>query len=91
MITDLLRETPFASVRDLQERLGVSPATIRRDIDKLHEVGKARKVYGGISATDAAASARFTTSYGTAATRSASSGVGRTARKGWSRMRRGPE
>ncbi len=51
MITDLLRETPFASVRDLQERLGVSPATIRRDIDKLHEVGKARKVYGGISAT----------------------------------------
>lgn len=59
MITDLLRETPFASVRDLQERLGVSPATIRRDIDKLHEVGKARKVYGGISATDAAASARL--------------------------------
>jgi DeoR family ulaG and ulaABCDEF operon transcriptional repressor len=59
MITDLLRETPFASVRDLQERLGVSPATIRRDIDKLHEVGKARKVYGGISATDAITSARL--------------------------------
>jgi len=50
LITDLLRETPFASVRDLQVRLGVSPATIRRDIDKLHETGRAKKVYGGISA-----------------------------------------
>ena len=37
-IIDLLRETPFASVRDLQEHLGVSPATIRRDIDKLHDL-----------------------------------------------------
>jgi DeoR family ulaG and ulaABCDEF operon transcriptional repressor len=59
MITDLLRETPFASVRDLQERLGVSPATIRRDIDKLHEIGKARKVYGGISANEAGGPARL--------------------------------
>ncbi|NLS07147.1 DeoR/GlpR transcriptional regulator [Rhizobium sp. P32RR-XVIII] len=50
MITELLRETPFASVRDLQDRLGVSPATIRRDIDKLHDLGKAKKVYGGVSA-----------------------------------------
>lgn len=49
-ITDILKERPFASVRDLQEHLGVSAATIRRDIDKLHEVGEARKVYGGISA-----------------------------------------
>lgn len=58
-IIDLLREIPFASVRDLQERLGVSPATIRRDIDKLHELGRARKVYGGISASEAAGSARL--------------------------------
>lgn len=59
IIVDLLRETPFASVRDLTEVLGVSAATIRRDIDKLHEVGKARKVYGGISLTDAAVSGRL--------------------------------
>jgi DeoR family ulaG and ulaABCDEF operon transcriptional repressor len=59
IITDLLRKVPFASVRDLQERLGVSAATIRRDIDKLHEIGKARKVYGGISLTDAAGSGRL--------------------------------
>nr|WP_210317192.1 DeoR/GlpR family DNA-binding transcription regulator [Oryzicola mucosus] len=52
IITDLLRERPFASVRDLQEHLGVSAATIRRDIDKLHDTGRVRKVYGGISAHD---------------------------------------
>ena len=57
-IIDLLRETPFASVRDLQEHLDVSPATIRRDIDKLHELGRARKVYGGISASEAGDSVR---------------------------------
>ncbi|MXN45168.1 DeoR family transcriptional regulator [Shinella kummerowiae] len=58
-IIDLLRETPFASVRDLQEHLDVSPATIRRDIDKLHELGRARKVYGGISASEAGDSGRL--------------------------------
>jgi len=59
VITELLRERPFASVRDLQERLGVSPATIRRDIDKLDETGVARKVYGGISATESSSSTRL--------------------------------
>jgi DeoR family transcriptional regulator, ulaG and ulaABCDEF operon transcriptional repressor len=52
IIRDLLKERPFASVRDLQKVLGVSAATVRRDIDKLHETGIARKVYGGISASD---------------------------------------
>jgi DeoR family ulaG and ulaABCDEF operon transcriptional repressor len=59
IITDLLRERPFASVRDLQERLGVSAATIRRDIDKLDEIGKARKVYGGISASEGSSPSRI--------------------------------
>ncbi len=59
LITEMLQERPFASVRDLQERLGVSPATIRRDIDKLDEIGVARKVYGGISANESAASGRL--------------------------------
>jgi DeoR family transcriptional regulator, ulaG and ulaABCDEF operon transcriptional repressor len=48
-IVDLLVERPFATVRDLQEAFGVSPATIRRDIDKLHRLGKVRKVFGGIA------------------------------------------
>lgn len=54
-IADLLKERPFASVRDLQELLGVSAATVRRDIDRLDETGMARKVYGGISANELSA------------------------------------
>lgn len=51
-IIELLRDRPFASVRELQERLGVSAATVRRDIDKIDGSGAARKVYGGVSALD---------------------------------------
>ncbi|MGN6146388.1 MAG: DeoR family transcriptional regulator, partial [Mesorhizobium sp.] len=51
-IVELLRDRPFASVRELQERLGVSAATVRRDIDKIDESGDARKVYGGVSALE---------------------------------------
>lgn len=51
-IVELLRDRPFASVRELQERLGVSAATVRRDIDKIDELGSARKVYGGVSAIE---------------------------------------
>ncbi|MCR4266146.1 DeoR/GlpR family DNA-binding transcription regulator [Nitratireductor sp. ZSWI3] len=54
-IIELLRDRPFASVRELQQRLGVSAATVRRDIDKIDEAGGARKVYGGVSALDGAA------------------------------------
>ncbi|MEO8683267.1 MAG: DeoR/GlpR family DNA-binding transcription regulator [Devosia sp.] len=55
-ILEFLHERPFASVRDLQDHVGVSAATVRRDIDKLDETGRARKVYGGVSASE---SARF--------------------------------
>ena len=58
-IVGLLQDRPFASVRELQERLGVSAATIRRDIDKIDEAGEARKVYGGVSALDGASQARI--------------------------------
>ncbi|QND54731.1 DeoR/GlpR transcriptional regulator (plasmid) [Phyllobacterium sp. 628] len=51
-VVELLKERSFASVRDLQELLGISAATARRDIDKLHDLGFARKVYGGISALE---------------------------------------
>lgn len=59
-IVELLRDRPFASVRELQERLGVSAATVRRDIDKIDEVGSARKVYGGVAALDGTAQAGAT-------------------------------
>ncbi|WP_134681822.1 DeoR/GlpR family DNA-binding transcription regulator [Paracoccus ravus] len=51
-IVMLLDERPFASVRDLQHLIGVSGATIRRDIEKLNEAGRARKVYGGVAAVE---------------------------------------
>ncbi|MAZ16770.1 MAG: ArsR family transcriptional regulator [Ahrensia sp.] len=54
-IIEILRDRPFASVRELQEQLGVSAATVRRDIDKIDEAGNARKVYGGVSALDTTA------------------------------------
>lgn len=51
-IVSILDERPFASVRDLQHLIGVSGATIRRDIEKLNDAGRARKVYGGVAAVE---------------------------------------
>tara|TARA_R110002020_G_scaffold26514_6_gene85950 strand:+ start:4919 stop:5701 length:783 start_codon:yes stop_codon:yes gene_type:complete len=53
-IIDLLEERPFVSVKELQLMLGVSAATVRRDIDKLGEAGHARKVHGGLAALEGA-------------------------------------
>ncbi len=53
-IVELLRDRPFASVRELQEQFDVSAATVRRDIDKIDELGSARKVHGGIAALEGA-------------------------------------
>lgn len=52
-IIRMLASRPFATVRDLIDVLSVSPATIRRDIEKLHEAGEARKVFGGIASLEA--------------------------------------
>lgn len=52
MILSLLLQRPFASVKELGEQVDASAATLRRDIDKLHAQGKARKVFGGIAALD---------------------------------------
>lgn len=50
---NVLKDRPFASVRDLLSVVEASPATIRRDIAKLHATGAVRKVFGGIAAADA--------------------------------------
>ena len=52
LMIGLLKDRPFASVRDLQAILNASPATIRRDIGKLHATGAVRKVFGGIAAAE---------------------------------------
>ena len=51
-IAGLLRERAFLSVAELKEKVGVSAATVRRDIDKLVEAGVGQKVHGGIAATN---------------------------------------
>ncbi|MET3926343.1 DeoR/GlpR family DNA-binding transcription regulator [Devosia sp. 2618] len=58
IIRDALKHRPFATVRDLLDLLAVSPATVRRDIAKLHEDGKIRKVFGGIALPEHAESER---------------------------------
>jgi len=52
LMLGVLKDRPFASVRDLQAILDASPATIRRDIAKLHASGALRKVFGGIAAAE---------------------------------------
>ena len=57
-VLEVLRDRPFASVRDLQSVLDASPATIRRDIAKLHATGAVRKLIAAHSRMSAAAHAR---------------------------------
>ncbi|HEY0212043.1 MAG TPA: DeoR/GlpR family DNA-binding transcription regulator [Paenirhodobacter sp.] len=48
----LLQGRPFATVREIQGLTGVSGATVRRDIEKLHLAGRVQKVYGGVAAVE---------------------------------------
>jgi len=52
LMLNVLKDRPFASVRDLLAVVEASPATIRRDINKLHAAGTVRKVFGGIATTE---------------------------------------
>jgi len=56
-----------ARVRDLVETLGVSPMTIRRDIDNLAAAGKLLRVHGGASAAPSPKNAASTDEPGFAA------------------------
>jgi len=56
-IVSMLETRPFATVRELIDALSVSPATVRRDIEKLHDAGEARKVFGGVASISHAARA----------------------------------
>lgn len=58
-IVAILDERQFTSVKDLMEQLEVSPATIRRDIAKLHNLGRVRKVFGGIALSTESISQRL--------------------------------
>jgi DeoR/GlpR family transcriptional regulator of sugar metabolism len=51
-IVRALRTDGAGGVKVLAERLGVSEATIRRDLEQLHEQGRLTRVYGGALAVD---------------------------------------
>jgi DeoR family ulaG and ulaABCDEF operon transcriptional repressor len=48
VILSLLEETGFVSFRELSLRLSASPATLRRDLDRLQSDGKLTRVRGGV-------------------------------------------
>src|SRR5688572_21435062 len=57
-ILELLRNEPELDVDEACERLGASPATVRREFSKLAAEGRVEKTWGGIRArADAAAEA----------------------------------
>jgi DeoR family transcriptional regulator, ulaG and ulaABCDEF operon transcriptional repressor len=43
-----VRERGVIRVRDLVSSIGASPATLRRDLSKLNELGQLRRVHGGV-------------------------------------------
>lgn len=47
LIAEAVGRTGFISYRDLEARLDVSPATIRRDLARLEEAGRIVRVHGG--------------------------------------------
>jgi DeoR family ulaG and ulaABCDEF operon transcriptional repressor len=47
VILNLLDEQRFVSFRELSHRLSASPATLRRDLDRLQDAGKLKRVRGG--------------------------------------------
>ncbi|HEY0594312.1 DeoR/GlpR family DNA-binding transcription regulator [Sphingopyxis sp.] len=57
MILDSLGESGFVSFRDLEARVAASPATIRRDLDRLEEAGVITRVRGGAKRVGAASGA----------------------------------
>lgn len=52
-ILDEVKQLGMARVTDLAERLGVSPVTIRRDLNDLVDDGALRRVHGGVVAVAA--------------------------------------
>jgi DeoR/GlpR family transcriptional regulator of sugar metabolism len=48
-VLEILEEAGFVKVNQLAQQMGVSPLTIRRDLDALLDIGKIDRFYGGAS------------------------------------------
>ena len=57
MILQLLRERGFIGFQELDRRVDASPATLRRDLDRLATAGRIERVRGGARLASAAAAA----------------------------------
>ena len=53
-ILSMLEKRGFVSFRELDKRLTASPATVRRDLDRLETAGRIVRVHGGAKIPDAA-------------------------------------
>lgn len=51
-IEEALGEQPFLEIRDLAKVLGVSDATVRRDLESLHNEGRLKRTRGGATLTE---------------------------------------
>jgi len=51
-VKQIVKSRHAVRVEDLKEELGVSTATIRRDLDELEETGELRRVHGGAVSVD---------------------------------------
>ncbi|MDO5475605.1 MAG: DeoR/GlpR family DNA-binding transcription regulator [Eubacteriales bacterium] len=49
-ILSLLEERETITIAELEKEIGASASTIRRDLTKLHQTGKLRKIHGGAAA-----------------------------------------
>lgn len=61
MILEAVRTRPVVTVRDLVAAMQVSPATLRRDLAKLDDMGQIRRVHGGVEAVNRMAPPILTT------------------------------
>lgn len=52
LIMEAIGTTGFISYRDIEARLEASPATIRRDLTRLENIGRIRRVHGGAKLPD---------------------------------------
>ena len=50
LILDAVQNRAVVTVRELVERTAASPATLRRDLAKLEEMGQIKRVHGGVEA-----------------------------------------
>lgn len=58
-ILDHLKRSGVVAIAELASAIGVSPSTVRRDLDELAAAGQLRRTHGGAVAPGAARTTRY--------------------------------